>query len=107
MSLETTEALASTSNVYTWEPPDRVIAARYGLDRGDILRFDLNTSPATPAFLAEALQGPFDPPLNEYPDSTYAEPWPRRPLPTSVPNHSRSSSAAARTRCSTSSPRPT
>jgi histidinol-phosphate aminotransferase len=72
MSLETTEALASSSNVYTWEPPDRVIAARYGLDPGSILRFDLNTSPAPPAMLASALQGPFDPPVNEYPDSTYA-----------------------------------
>ena len=73
MSLQTAEALASTSNVYTWEPPDRVIAARYGLDARAILRFDLNTSPVAPAFLAEALAGPWDPPLNEYPDSTYAE----------------------------------
>jgi histidinol-phosphate aminotransferase len=73
MSLHTAEAIASTSNVYTWEPPDRVIAARYGLDAGDILRFDLNTSPAAPAFLSGALAGPWDPPLNEYPDSTYAE----------------------------------
>jgi histidinol-phosphate aminotransferase len=73
MSVQVAEALASASNVYTWEPPDRVIAARYGLDAGDILRFDLNTSPAAPAFLAEALAGPWDPPLNEYPDSTYAD----------------------------------
>jgi histidinol-phosphate aminotransferase len=72
MSLETTEALASRSNVYTWEPPDRVIAARYGADPASILRFDLNTSPAPPEMLAEALRGPFDPPVNEYPDSTYA-----------------------------------
>jgi histidinol-phosphate aminotransferase len=43
------------------------------LDTRDILRFDLNTSPVAPAFLAEALAGPWDPPLNEYPDSTYAE----------------------------------
>ncbi len=73
MSLDVTEALASGSNVYTWEPPDRVLAARYGLDPADILRFDLNTSPAPPEMLAEALAGPFDPPINEYPDSTYAE----------------------------------
>ena len=32
MSLDVTEALAATSNVYTWEPPDRVIAARYGVE---------------------------------------------------------------------------
>jgi histidinol-phosphate aminotransferase len=73
MSLDVTEALAASSNVYTWEPPDRVLAARYGVDPADILRFDLNTSPAPPEMLAEALAGPFDPPINEYPDSTYAE----------------------------------
>jgi histidinol-phosphate aminotransferase len=72
MSLATSEALASISSVYTWEPPDRVIAARYGLAVDDILRFDLNTSPTAPDFLADVLAGPFDPPLNEYPDSTYA-----------------------------------
>lgn len=73
MSLATSEALARASRVYTWEPPDRVIAARYGVDPASILRFDLNTSPAPPGFLAEALSGPFDPSLNEYPDNTYAE----------------------------------
>ena len=73
MTLQTSEALATSSNVYTWEPPDRVIAARYGLREEQILRFDLNTSPRAPDFLVDALAGPFDPPLNEYPDSTYAE----------------------------------
>ncbi len=73
MSLETTEALVASSNVYTWEPPNRVIAARYGLDEADILRFDTNTSPAVLSYLPDALQGPWDPPLSEYPDSTYAE----------------------------------
>lgn len=73
MSLETTEALVASSNVYTWEPPNRVIAARYGLDPEDILRFDTNTSPAVLSYLPQALEGPWDPPLHEYPDSTYAE----------------------------------
>ncbi len=73
MSLETTEALVAGSAVYTWEPPNRVIAARYGLDPSDILRFDTNTSPAVLSYLPEALAGPWDPPLHEYPDSTYAE----------------------------------
>ena len=72
MTLETTEAIASGSQVYTWEPPDRVIAARYGVDVDDILRFDLNTSPTPPDFFEQELRGPFDPPINEYPDSTYA-----------------------------------
>ncbi len=73
MSLETTEALVVASNVYTWEPPNRVIAARYGLDEAEILRFDTNTSPAVLSYLPAALEGPWDPPLHEYPDSTYAE----------------------------------
>lgn len=61
------------SQVYTWEPSNAAIAARYGLRPEDILRFDTNTSPAPPAFIPSALTGPFDPPLNEYPDSSYAE----------------------------------
>jgi histidinol-phosphate aminotransferase len=72
MSLATAAALAAASQVYTWEPPDRVIAARYGLDPGDILRFDVNTSPAAPDIVAAVLAEVFEPPLNEYPDSTYA-----------------------------------
>jgi histidinol-phosphate aminotransferase len=61
------------SQVYTWEPSSTVLAARYGLRPEDILRFDLNTSPTPPAFLADVLPGPYDPPLNEYPDSLYSE----------------------------------
>ena len=64
---------APTSQVYTWEPSNAAIAARYGLRPEDILRFDLNTSPWEPPFLAAALAGPFDPPVNEYPDSWYAD----------------------------------
>jgi histidinol-phosphate aminotransferase len=62
---------APQSQVYTWEPSDAAIAARYGLRPEYILRFDTNTSPAPQAFVPEALLGPFDPPLNEYPDSSY------------------------------------
>jgi histidinol-phosphate aminotransferase len=61
------------SQVYTWEPSNAAIAARYRLRPEDILRFDTNTSPVAPAWLADALAGPFEPPLNEYPDSSYAE----------------------------------
>src|SRR4051794_31661313 len=61
------------SQVYTWEPSDAQIAARYGLRAEDILRFDTNTSPLPPPFVAEALAGPFNPTLNEYPDSSYEE----------------------------------
>ena len=69
----TTHPPTTASQVYTWEPSNATIAARYGLQPEDILRFDTNTSPTPPGFVAEALQGPFDPPVNEYPDSSYAE----------------------------------
>jgi histidinol-phosphate aminotransferase len=65
--------VATTSQVYTWEPSNAAIAARYGLRPEDILRFDTNTSPSPPAFVPQALAGPFDPPVNEYPDSSYAD----------------------------------
>src|SRR5262245_10452500 len=63
----------SASQVYTWEPSNQQIAARYGLRPEDILRFDTNTSPLPPPFAAEVLGGPLDPTLNEYPDSSYEE----------------------------------
>jgi histidinol-phosphate aminotransferase len=69
----TVPVVTHTSQVYTWEPSNAAIAERYGLDPADILRYDTNTSPAAPAFVEEALRGPFEPPLNEYPDSSYAE----------------------------------
>jgi histidinol-phosphate aminotransferase len=62
-----------TTQVYTWEPSDRAIAERYGLRPADVVRFDTNTSPSEPAWLRDALPGPFDPTLNEYPDSEYAD----------------------------------
>jgi histidinol-phosphate aminotransferase len=62
---------SAVSQVYTWEPSNAAIAARYGLRPEEILRFDTNTSPSPPAFVAEALHGPFEPPVNEYPDSSY------------------------------------
>lgn len=69
---EATRVAPPVSQVYTWEPSNAAIAARYGLRPQDILRFDTNTSPAPPALVAEVLARPFDPPLNEYPDSEYA-----------------------------------
>jgi len=36
------------------------------------VRFDTNTSPAAPDWLPDVLPGPFDPALNEYPDSEYS-----------------------------------
>ena len=61
------------SQVYTWEPSNAAIAARYGLRPEDVLRFGPNTSPLPPPFVAEELGRAFEPPLNEYPDSSYEE----------------------------------
>ncbi|MDQ3407399.1 MAG: aminotransferase class I/II-fold pyridoxal phosphate-dependent enzyme, partial [Chloroflexota bacterium] len=66
-------AVPAASQVYTWEPSNRAIAERYGLRPEEILRFDTNTSPTPPAWAAATLGGDFEPPLNEYPDSSYAD----------------------------------
>jgi histidinol-phosphate aminotransferase len=57
---------------YTWEATDEEVAARYGIPIDEILRFDLNTSPAPPEIVAGILaSGVFDAPLSEYPPSDY------------------------------------
>ncbi len=57
---------------YSWEPTTAELAARTGLPRDRIVRFDTNTRPTPPSIAAEVLRGPFDPPLSEYPPSDYA-----------------------------------
>jgi histidinol-phosphate aminotransferase len=56
---------------YVWEPTTDFLAARYGLPRESIVRFDVNTSPLPPD-LRDVLAGSFDPPLCEYPPSDFA-----------------------------------
>lgn len=56
---------------YAWEPTTDFIAARYGLPREAVVRFDVNTSPLPPD-LRDVLAGQFDPLLCEYPPSDYA-----------------------------------
>jgi histidinol-phosphate aminotransferase len=57
---------------YSWEATDEEVAARYGIPIGEILRFDLNTSPAPPELVAGILaSGAFETPLSEYPPSDY------------------------------------
>lgn len=57
---------------YTWEATDDEVAARYGVDRASIVRFDLNTSPVPPALAQRLLAaGQFESPLSEYPPSDY------------------------------------
>jgi histidinol-phosphate aminotransferase len=61
----------ATLPTYVWEPTTDFLAARYGLPREAIVRFDVNTSPLPPD-LRDVLAGPFDPVLSEYPPSDYA-----------------------------------
>ncbi len=57
---------------YSWEATDEEVAERFGIPIEDILRFDLNTSPAPPEIVAGILaSGAFDAPLSEYPPSDY------------------------------------
>ena len=62
----------SAPATYSWEATDEQVAARYGLDPGQIVRFDLNTSPTPPARIRELLTaGEFEAPLSEYPPTDY------------------------------------
>ncbi len=57
---------------YSWEATDDEVAARYGLPRERIVRFDLNTSPTPPALVERLLAaGRFETSLSEYPPSDY------------------------------------
>ncbi|MGH7777577.1 MAG: histidinol dehydrogenase [Candidatus Dormibacterales bacterium] len=55
---------------YAWEPPSRAIAAAAGIEEGQVVRFDTNTSPWAGVEVAAAR--PLAP-INEYPDSSYEE----------------------------------
>ena len=57
---------------YSWEATDEGVAARFGIPIEQVVRFDLNTSPAPPALLAEMLAaGRFETSLSEYPPGDY------------------------------------
>lgn len=57
---------------YSWEATDEEVSARYGIPPEQVVRFDLNTSPAPPALAARMLAaGRFETPLSEYPPSDY------------------------------------
>jgi histidinol-phosphate aminotransferase len=67
-----TFGLPTQPTSYSWEATDEEVAARYGVPIGEIVRFDLNTSPAPPDLVGRILAaGVFDPPLSEYPPSDY------------------------------------
>ncbi len=57
---------------YSWEATDEEVAARYGIPVEDVVRFDLNTSPAPPALAGRILAaGRFETPMSEYAPSDY------------------------------------
>lgn len=67
-----TTNLPTQPATYSWEATDEEVAARYGLPLDEILRFDLNTSPAPPELVARILTaGRFETPLSEYPPTDY------------------------------------
>jgi len=67
-----TYAIPTAPPGWSWEATNEEVAARYGVPVDEVVRFDLNTSPAPPA-LATALlaSGPFETSLSEYPPSDY------------------------------------
>jgi histidinol-phosphate aminotransferase len=57
---------------YSWEATDEGVAERFGIPVAQVLRFDLNTSPAPPAMLAGILaSNRFETSLSEYPPGDY------------------------------------
>jgi histidinol-phosphate aminotransferase len=67
-----TYGLPDQPATYSWEATDEEVAARYGVPVGEILRFDLNTSPAPPEIVDGILAGgAFVTPLSEYPPADY------------------------------------
>jgi len=57
---------------YSWEATNEGVAERFGIPVSQVLRFDLNTSPAPPSMLAGLLAANrFETPLSEYPPGDY------------------------------------
>jgi histidinol-phosphate aminotransferase len=66
------KAASTTPAVYAWEATDEQVSQRYGIPVEQIIRFDLNTSPAPPDLVARILAaGRFEASLSEYPPSDY------------------------------------
>jgi histidinol-phosphate aminotransferase len=57
---------------YSWEATDEGVASRFGIPVSQVLRFDLNTSPAPPEMLPDLLAANrFETTLSEYPPGDY------------------------------------
>jgi histidinol-phosphate aminotransferase len=69
-----TMAVPTRPAAYAWEATDEQVAARYGVPLEDIVRFDLNTSPAPPDLALRLLRaGNYGRSISEYPPSDYRE----------------------------------
>ena len=69
-----TYTLPTLPATYAWEATDEAVAARYGLDPADIVRFDLNSSPAPPSLAARVMAANrFQTNLSDYPPGDYRE----------------------------------
>jgi histidinol-phosphate aminotransferase len=67
-----TTSLPTQPATYSWEATDEEVAARFGVPVEQVLRFDLNTSPAPPDLVGPILaRGAFVAPLSEYPPTDY------------------------------------
>ncbi len=67
-----THASPTSPAGYSWEATNDEVATRYGLSLEDIVRFDLNTSPAPPELAERILAaGRFESPISEYAPSDY------------------------------------
>ena len=97
---------APTPPGYAWEATDEQVAERYGLAVAEIVRFDLNTSPAPPERALRLLRrGTFGRPISEYPPSDYRDLVAAAAAAYGA-GPTRSWWARGPTRSSTSSPRP-
>ena len=92
---------------YSWEATDEGVAERFGIPVEQVLRFDLNTSPAPPDLVARLLRaGPVrDQPVG-VPARATTGTSSRRPRPSTASRPTSSSRAPAPTRSSTCAPRP-
>jgi histidinol-phosphate aminotransferase len=73
MSIRPSAVTSSTDPAsYAWEATDEGVAERFGIPIEQVLRFDLNTSPAPPDLVTGLLrEGRFETRLSEYPPGDY------------------------------------
>jgi len=69
-----TMAIPTAPSGYAWEATDQQVAERYGVPLEQVVRFDLNTSPAPPDLALRLLRaGAFGRAISEYPPADYRD----------------------------------